>query len=258
MDQGSHIYPAADAPGARIACPSFVLPEDKERYEIWSVRVPVAIDVGKIFHGKTMPLRGVVGNNGSLKSDRSVLCTFEGSNSVSCAMIQCSRSEVDCYRILTKDINGKGGTSNGEESVMLPLGTFDRHTSIIEMPNNGKLHSRTTQEVFASSAEHAPEPSDRTTFRSAYSHVEQVQGLKRRWRPLGSSSDCGNVSSATENEAEHLKQLKKNNDESVPTHSERKRKTKAEKKEKKRHKEKKRKKDTRKDQKKAKKKRKSR
>jgi hypothetical protein len=162
--------------------PSFRLPDDfdSSRYELWTVRLPVAAEADDI-NGLELALSDPSSQNFESNGSK---YTFQYGHPV----------ENESFRLLLpkeKDKDDKDSDSgddsddsddekDDEKLYLYPTKIpFTRHVNVVAaVPMQAETE-------LAPRLDNAPKPV--VTVRRAYQHVPQKKGLKRRWMPEGSS-----------------------------------------------------------------------
>jgi DNA-directed RNA polymerase I subunit RPA34.5 len=144
--------------------PSFALPLNEDRYELWTIRMPSAVNFSDIhnmsFHLANDDSQTILPQNTFALKDGSKYA-FQSGHPV----------ENESFRLLLPT-----STSDDDEKLMVTSrSTFQKHFNVVLVP-------ATNDESAAPST--ALEHSHR---RRAYAPVPQKTGLKRRWLPFGAA-----------------------------------------------------------------------
>jgi len=206
--------------------PTFYLPSDFNTinndpdYEVWSLRTPVAFDpsaldgVSLSFNNDILANQNQTkkkyGGGAALQQDK-VISSFELSNDSNdrYSIAVGHTSETKSFRILVPTKPTAEGDDNDDDddddrehakkNMKLLSIPFTRHVNLIR---SSKVEM--TEFETAPSKERAPKPQItataitgeskqniglKMTMREAYSHIDQVKGLKRRWNMFGTNID---------------------------------------------------------------------
>ena len=152
--------------------PTFRLPENPDRFELWTVRLPRNVDLQEL-HGCHVDV--------NLSSSRQPeVPTFKNTNGKKCTFQFGDPIENESFRLLLPKEIDEDAMEDDDERFLYPSNmSFRRHVRIA--PTIGK----TGELDVAPSTENAPEPVD--PMRHAYASVPQKKGLKRRWVPMGAT-----------------------------------------------------------------------
>lgn len=209
--------------------PTFYLPSGFEDtnsnsdYEVWSLRTPVLFDPSSLDgialsfnddilsdQSQTKQKYGGGSGGGTTLQQDNVISSFELSNDSNdrYSIVVGHTSETKSFRVLvpTKPISESDSNENeydddeyAKKNMKLHSIPFTRHVNLIR---SSKVEM--TEFDMAPSKELAPKPQItaiartgdskqnaalKMVMREAYSHVEQVKGLKRRWNMFGSNVD---------------------------------------------------------------------
>ena len=158
--------------------------EDKDRYEFWTVRVPVGMEIEEL-NGVTIDLNALQKNGRMEVSDGNYVLSQGESN------------ENETFRVLvpasgekndnsdsdsdSDDSNNDSDSDNDNNKFLLHPSRkgFSRHLNI----HKNLLQRKTEAELAPSQG---PDPVG-CKLRHSYSHIPQRKGLKRRWMPLGNT-----------------------------------------------------------------------
>jgi hypothetical protein len=148
-----------------LAPPTFRLPENPDRFELWTVRLPRDVDPADL-NGCHLQL--------NLQQDQE----FAGRNGKKYTFQWGDPVENESFRLLLPKEPDDDDSDDDDDRFLYPTKMkFQRHVKIAAAIEN-------TEDVdLAPSAAKAPPPVD--DIRHAYASIPQRKGLKRRWTPLG-------------------------------------------------------------------------
>ena len=148
--------------------PTFALPLNEERYELWTIRMPSSLPLNDIHElSFSLPTE----DNPSIIQTRENATASHASNY---AFQWGHVVENESFRLLVPD-TAKNEDSEEHQWMRTAPWTFQKHLNVVVVPSLAVNSTETT-------VEHAVER------RRAYAPVPQKTGLKRRWSPFGAAA----------------------------------------------------------------------
>lgn len=146
--------------------PSFALPVNEDRYELWTIRLPSAVNLADI-HNMTFQ----VANDDSPSIRQNLFPVGDAKY----AFQMGHAVENESFRLLLPSPTNEGS----EKLSVTASSTFHKHLNVVLVP------PRIDDEVAPSAT------TEHSQRRRAYAPVPQKTGLKRRWLPFGSAPPDG-------------------------------------------------------------------
>jgi DNA-directed RNA polymerase I subunit RPA34.5 len=150
--------------------PSFTLPLNDDRYELWTVRLPTAVNLNDM-HSVSFRLTSDDPDGEAILPRN----TFQTNGGSKYAFQLGHAVENESFRLLLPALSDE---DNDKLMVTAPS-TFQKHVNVVLVPPS--IHD-----------DEAPSmPLEQAQRRRAYAPVPQKTGLKRRWLPFGAAPPTG-------------------------------------------------------------------